>query len=149
MTESKTVRSLASEMLGFLNKAYATDLWDCAFLRNDAPEWMGKLWAEVGVNRRIPESFRSLFVKYALDALSQTDDFAKAWDSLPKEDAEYPFTLTKWLHSKHHKRIPMVDRAREIHPDYGLKDLMRIAYLEEQGDVFNRVLVRLVEIAKS
>lgn len=149
MIES-TIQSLAQQIATYLDEGYQEDAWDFVCVRNNAPQWVKTIWTEAGLNRMIPEKFRSLFFKYAIDALASCDDYRKAKEAMFTEDAKFPFMQASWLLSDHDRRIPMVDRAIEAYgASRGISDVMRLAYLEEQTNVFGAIVVRLFELAKA
>lgn len=145
-----SVQSQARDISRYFRKGYYADSWDFVYLDDRAPDWVARIWRESGINRMVPEQYRSRFFKASIDALSKHEDFQAAMDSLPYGDGEYGLEISKWLHSESNRRMILIDEcAAKYGIGNGIAVLMGQAFREELSSMFNRVLVRLIERVKS
>jgi hypothetical protein len=151
------VQSLASEMSTYFVLAHERGGIQYPVLDGNCPGWMRKAWLEsqhCGFTDPIQEGFRveqfrCRFLKLAVDAIAANEDFQEACEAFADSRPIHPQTLTDWLNSDCDHRLWIVDDVTEHYGPFNtLSTLLSRAYRQEMDDMFNRLIVRLVERAK-
>jgi len=136
------IQALAQQVLDRLEERTRSGEDTYLALASDAPEWMTELMHEAHGDF-LPDDWRYIFIRDALEAITGHDDFDDARDHCVDDPEVYTRKLLDWVASSL-CRVGYCDEALEDgSAPVTLVELLQVGRGRERGEVFDLVLSSL------